>query len=177
MNNIIEKYFKISKETKGDIEEHMDILKLYASKCNNITELGTRKIVSTWAFLAGNPKKMTCIDITHPNDYGVGEIYNDLIISCKEENINFNFILADDLTIELEETDLLFIDTNHYYNQLNQELQLHGNKAKKYLIFHDTEIKEMTTAIFEFIKNNPQWIIIEYLHNNNGLIVLERIYE
>lgn len=176
MNDIIKMYFKISKETKGDIEEHMEILKQYASKCDSITELGTRKIVSTWAFLSGKPKKMTCVDIIHPNDYGVGTIYNDLIMACKKDNIDFKFILADDLTIELEEMDLLFIDTIHTYQQLSQELKLHGNKAKKYLIFHDTEIEEIMIAILEFVKDNPHWTVTKQLHNNNGLVILERIY-
>ena len=82
----------------------------------------------------------------------------------------------------------MFIDTYHEYNQLKQELKLHGNKVKKYLIFHDTTtfgqfgetFKELNTigiwkAIQEFLDENKNWIIEEKLDNNNGLTILKRI--
>ena len=48
--------------------------------------------------------------------------------------IDFLFTEADVLKIEIEETDLLFIDTYHAYQQIKGEFELHGNKAKKYII-------------------------------------------
>jgi hypothetical protein len=36
--------------------------------------------------------------------------------------------------VEIEETDLLFIDTCDIYGQLQQELRLHAAKVRKYLV-------------------------------------------
>jgi hypothetical protein len=79
----------------------------------------------------------------------------------------------------------LFIDTLHTYNQLKQELTLHGNKAQKYIAFHDTytfglrgednvDKKGLMTAIIEFMTENPHWKFKIHKTNNNGFTVLER---
>jgi|WetSurSiteA1Bulk_404760.scaffolds.fasta_scaffold00264_9 hypothetical protein len=170
----IEFYFNLYKKTPGDLEEHMDTLRQYASDSKTIVELGTRKVVSTWAFLAAHPEKMICVDIVHPQEYDAGYALNDAIVSCAEEGIDFKFIQEDDLKIELEKMDLLFIDTLHNKEQLSKELELHGNKAKKYIIFHDTEIPEMAETINDFLSKNEEWKLLENRHNNNGLIVIGR---
>src|SRR5262249_50913089 len=46
---------------------------------------------------------------------------------------------ADVLKIEIEPTDLLFIDTWHVYEQLKCELMLHAGKALRFIALHDTE--------------------------------------
>jgi hypothetical protein len=155
-----------------DIREHLPILKRYASECNSIVEMGVRAIVSTWALLAGRPKSMTSIDICNPIEFGSN--INDVYDICKYEGINFNFIQASTLEISIEPAELLFIDTIHTYDQLSKELALHGGKALKYLIFHDTECcPDLNDAIHEYILNHP-WSIKEVYKNNNGLTILER---
>lgn len=171
-------------KTKSDINEHLPTLKQYAEECEHITELGCRGVVSTWAFLAGSPKKMVSIDI---EDCKVDAASN----ACKQANIDFKFVKADDTKIEIEPTDLLFIDTLHTYDHLSKELSMHGKKAKKYIILHDTEIfghkdyygnKKYGTegvvglqpAIDEFLKKNRSWKIEKVFKNNNGLTVLKK---
>ena len=145
--------------------------------------MGVRAIVSTYGFLAGRPKEMVSIDMTHPAL--VGGNYNELKRVVEEEGIAFRFRCADTLKIEIDETDLLFIDTKHTYGQLAKELELHGNRAKKYIIFHDTVTfgnvdmgssrgRGLMPAIHEFIEKNPHWKIIEHFDNNNGLTVVGR---
>lgn len=172
--NNIELYFRVLSDVEGDIDEHMQIIREYASKSETIAELGVRKLVSTWALLAGYPKKLISIDIVHPKDYGAQKVLNEAIEAAKEQEIEFEFLLADDLKITLDEVDLLFIDTLHTYEQLLKELELHGKKAKKYIIMHDTEIPEMFKAISEYIKKNKEWKILEHKHNQYGLVVLGR---
>ena len=104
---------------------------------------------------------------------------------AKENGIDFQFKIANTLDLEIEETDLLFLDTDHTYNQVKGELSLHGNKSKKFIIFHDTttfEFKGMNgdtiglwPAIEEFMSENPHWVICERFNNNNGLTILKRI--
>jgi len=80
---------------------------------------------------------------------------------------------------------MIFIDTLHTYEQLKQELKLHGNKAQKYIAFHDTHTfglrgeidndnKGLLSAIIEFMMENPHWKFYKYKTNNNGLTILKR---
>jgi hypothetical protein len=108
--------------------------------------------------------------------------------ACK---IDFYAVEEDTLEASIEDTDLLFIDTKHTYHQLSQELYLHSEKVKTYIIIHDTETygrkdegkKEragkhgLMTAIEDFLGNNPEWKIKEHFENNNGLTVLKRVWE
>ena len=182
MNKIIEKLNHLT-SVPSDINEHLNTLASYSKKCEHVTELGVRWVVSTWALASGNPKKLRSYDIEHPNNQGGGDSFNQLLEAISETSIDFTFTEADDLTIEIEETDLLFIDTWHVYDQLKKELELHGNKALKYIIFHDTvtfgEHGEgggigLMPAINEFLERNPQWQTKEHYQNNNGLLILER---
>lgn len=187
MNQILEKYNYLC-SLPSDMNEHLPVLKKYAEECEHVTEMGTRYVVSTWAFLAAKPKKLVCYDILTGLDMSVfNKNINELSNKAKDINVNFSFIHSDVLNVEIEETDLLMIDTYHEYNQMKQELKLHGNKAKKYLIFHDTTtfgqfgetFKEPNTigiwpAIEEFISENPHWVVKEIFTNNNGLTILER---
>ena len=88
--------------------------------------------------------------------------------AAKLQNKNVEYIKADVKEIEIEETDLLFIDTWHCYDQLKAELRIHSSKAKKYIAFHDTHsygMKDEGTntglgllpAIIEFMVENPKW--------------------
>lgn len=170
----IDGYFEHYKKIPGDIEEHLETLYGYAQQCESILELGTRKLVATWAFLKAHPKKMTCVDIVHPNQYGEEGQMNLLgaTMLCEQLGIDFEFIWADDLTLDLPNYDMIFFDTEHTYDQLSKELALYGSRANKFMAFHDTNVLEMTHAIFEFINKNLQWVIIENEENCNGLIVL-----
>ena len=47
---MIEDYYQIQCDTASDINEHLPVLKEYAQKCETITEMGVRAVVSTWAF-------------------------------------------------------------------------------------------------------------------------------
>jgi len=194
MDKILEKYKQLS-ETRSDINEHLSTLKKYTEECDTIVEMGVRRIVSTWAFLAGNPKKLTSLDLHHPDKFGgnIQQVYD----AVKSTDIDFSFVEYDSLTYNLEPCDLLFIDTWHDYLQLKKELTRHHAKVKKYIIFHDTVSfgfnneseyddynntrpetnlpKGLYPAIEEFLYHHRNWIIWEKKPNNNGLTILKRI--
>ena len=164
----------------SDINEHLPTLKKYAEECEHITEMGVRWVVSTYALLMGKPKKLISYDINAINSEPIQQMVKD--------DTDFEFRVANTLNLEIEETDLLFIDTLHNYNQLKGELTLHGNKARKYIIFHDTtsfewigesyegkvDEKGLWPAIEEFLEVNPYWELHERFTNNNGLTILKR---
>ena len=195
MDKILEKYKHFS-ETPSDINEHLVTLKKYTEECDTIVEMGVRSIVSTWAFLAGNPKKLISLDLYNPAKFGgnLQEVYDEV----SSTGIDFSFVEHDSLTYEMEPCDLLFIDTWHDYLQLKKELTRHHTKVKKYIIFHDTVSfefqneysaeemgmlnknetnlpKGLWPAIEEFLYHNKNWVIWEKKPNNNGLTVLKRI--
>ena len=186
MNKLIKEYYNEYYIKKSDINEHLPTLFKYASSCDHITEMGVRSGVSTVAFLQAKPKILISIDIIkHKN-------INNLEKQSKTENINFNFILGNTLKIKIEETELLFIDTLHTYDQLSKELKLHVDKVKKYIILHDTSSfefedekrrgyipsstgkKGLWPAVEEFLDKNNNWSIKERFKNNNGLTILQK---
>jgi hypothetical protein len=195
MNEILEKYRQLS-EIPSDINEHLVTLKKYTEECETIVEMGVRSIISTWAFLAGNPKKLTSLDLYNPTKFGgnLQEVYDAVNLT----DIDFSFVEYDSLNYELEPCDLLFIDTWHCYLQLKKELTRHHSKVNKYIILHDTVSyanvdeksademgvlntietnlpKGLWSAVEEFLYENKNWIVWEKKPNNNGLTVLKRI--
>ena len=190
MNQLLirDNYYQSCK-VKSDINEHLPVLYDLAKECSHITEMGVRSVVSTWAFMYRNPIKLIGIDLhIHPN-----------VDEAKKVYPKWEFIQADTLKINIEPTDLLFIDTLHIYSQLKKELLKHGKKAKKYIVFHDTttygtndeptdwqtpeimenykqeEKKGLIPAIEEFLNENKEWYIYRQYTNNNGLTILKRL--
>lgn len=174
-----EKYYEMLKASNHpdvvDIVEHLDTLKDLSAGLDHITEMGFRSGTSFTAFLMAQPKKLVTYDIAIP------AFVDSFRSICGKTNMEFH--QKSTLETEIEETDLLFIDTLHTYTQLKQELTLHAHKAKKYLVFHDTETygqvgedgesPGLNQAIAELIAEG-HWYIKDIYHNNNGLTVLER---
>lgn len=167
------------------IAHYMDVLYNYACECETITEMGINQVNSTWAFLLSNPKRLTSIDIDlHKNPtkhLGNFKGTNIWLLNAQrlasKYNIEFNVIEADTTKIEIDTTDLLFIDTNHTYECLSKELSLHGNKVNKYIIFHDTiSFKDLNKAINEFLEANPNWVIKEKISSLPGLTIIKNLH-
>lgn len=172
---MIEEIYQRHCETYSDIYQHLPVLKRYAEG-KRVVELGVRAIVSTWAFLAGNPKSLLSVDIKYPHEYGGDLTAVELL--AYQAGIPFAFKLADSLEIDLPEHDVLFIDTIHEYEQLSKELARHSPKTKEYIIMHDTHLEGdigMGKAIAEFLAANDNWKIQEDYTWNNGLTVLRRV--
>lgn len=179
--------------TPSDINEHIPTFIEYGSECDHITEMGVRAISSTWAFLGAAPKKLISYDMEDPSHYGsnIQQVYD----VAAQYGLNFEFKQADVLEIEIEETDLLFLDTWHAYDQLKAELEKHNSKARKYIIMHDTTSYEsrdepltsentfkgekssgkgLWPAITEFLESNNDWVLHKRYTNNNGITILKR---
>ena len=175
-------------DTPSDINQHLPTLRQLAQECSHITEFGCWRGYSSTALLCGlhesevdTPfKKLTIVDINEPYLEHVKEK-----LTPYQNNIEIVYRLDDTTAIEIEETDFLFIDTWHVYKQLKKELELHGNKATRYLAFHDTvsfgllgedgETPGLLDAIEEFLEANPHWQQMVHYEFNNGLMVLERV--
>jgi hypothetical protein len=174
-------YSTICADTSLNAYEHYPTLKKYAEECNHVTEFGSQFCFSTYALMAGKPQRLISYDIVTVERCGIDRNYLKELAS--ENGVNFDFIEGDTKEIEIEETDLLFIDTHHTYAHLKIELHLHHNKVKKYIILHDTttfgDIGEdgsmgLWLAVVEFLSENKQWTVHQRFTNNNGLTVLKK---
>ncbi len=210
--NKLEIIVNLMRNTPSDINEHIETLIKYGSECDSITELGVRWLTSTWGFLGCAPKNgLISIDMRNPNTWDTGgngenqgviqRGYNklsDVHQVADEFGLKFKFIQANVLDIEIEQTDLLFLDTWHAYRQLKSELNKFHSKVNKYIILHDTttyaNIDETNyeelgdewkadkgkggiwRAVEEFLENNKEWKLKERFTNNNGLTILERLH-
>jgi len=183
----------------SDINENLPVLKKYASECTHVTEMGVRSIVSTWALLAAQPRRLVSIDLLHPSIYG-GNL-EEVEVLATAEGISFSFVEGNTLKIDIEPTELLFIDTLHSYIHLISELRRFESKVSKYIVLHDTEAfvdrdeegivvndsrmdevnkligiekTGLWTAVLDFLQEYPGWEVAERLTNNNGMTVLKR---
>jgi len=169
--DMLESKYKNACEEKSDINEHIPTLKRYADLCEHVTEFGVRSAVSTWAWVMSNAKTIRCYDI---NGCGTGAHQAEADKLGKEFSFTCVNVVADKFEIEL--TDLLFIDTNHTYEQCSKELKKHSSKVRKFIILHDTITfgAELNKAVEEFLDKNRDWMVRETCLNNNGLTVLAR---
>jgi hypothetical protein len=197
----LEKHINYLHQTPSDINQHLPTIIKYGQECEHITEMGVRGILSTWGWLAASPKKLIAYDIENPSNFNSN--IQDVYDTAEAYNLDFTFIKADVLKIEIEETDLLFLDTLHVHNQLKSELKLHSGKVKKYICFHDTTSYEnrnevslehqpdysailgedydinkqgLWSVVEEFLdQNKDTWKLKERFTNNNGFTIIERI--
>jgi hypothetical protein len=176
--NTIEDLYRQAAQTPSDINEHVERLRQLGSRRAHITEFGVRTGISTIAWVAARPKTLVCYDIRR-----CGEI--DLIEQvAKEVGVEFIFHERDVLSVTIDPTDLLFIDTLHTYDQLRAELARHADRVRSTIVLHDTETfgqrgeaagsRGLWPAVEEFLAAHPEWTIYERRSNNNGLTVLER---
>jgi hypothetical protein len=161
--------------TPSDINEHLPTLHELAKDCRHVTELGTRFGNSTLALLAAQPKRLVCYDLVRFPQV-------DQLQALAGET-EFVFHQEDALRADIEETDLLFIDTFHAYEQLKEELRRHAAKARRYIVLHDTTTfgekgetegqRGLWPAVEEFLAEGS-FRLKQRFTNNNGLAVLER---
>lgn len=189
---ILDTEFLKAKDEPSDINEHVDYFRSLAAECGHITEMGVRYGVSTMGWIKGlqesskTDRRLICFDI----QYLHGFVIDKLNASAVEAGVNITINKANSLEVTIEPTDLLFIDTRHNYKQLRQELDLHGNKARKYIVMHDTTIfgavddpddetpegekQGLLTAVDEFLTLNSEWELHAVRPFNNGVVTLKR---
>jgi hypothetical protein len=201
--NLIEKKYNELKNTKSDINEHLETLYNYATECESVLELGVRGCVSSYAFsygLLNNNKKNKHLMM---NDLTECDI-KLLLLSSKKTDLNIKYKWINDLELDVKHNyDLVFIDTYHIYGQLKRELNKFAPITNKYIIMHDTEVDKINgeclrngwnpeymakisgipeeehkeglkKAIDEFLLENQQWEIKIIYNNNNGLTILKK---
>lgn len=192
----LEAIYRAACARPSDINQHLPVLRDYASRCEHVTEFGLRWASgSTVAFLAAQPAELISWDIDPKAVTG----HNVGALVQVAGRTKFQPRCGDSLKVTIEETDLLFIDSLHTWRQLRAELLRHAQthpggtpdsaeprkpRVKKWIAFHDTitygfagEDKSqpgLRAAIHDFQKNNfPLWRVVHDSHENNGLTILQ----
>jgi hypothetical protein len=166
-------------DTPSDINDALPVLRQYASRCAKVTEFGIRTAVSTTALLAAQPERLISYDLQLNLQF-----LHDL--ERVKGRCNFTFHQGDTRLIDIEPTEMLFIDTCHQYGQLKAELERHTSKVSRYLALHDTtgyrftdegdsatEKKGLWPAIEEWLAREPFEMCYE-LPGGWGLTVFQR---
>lgn len=95
-----------------------------------------------------------------------------------------SFHEADVRVVEITETDLLFIDTWHVYEQLREDLRRHAGKVRHLIVLHDTTTfgeqgemaghRSLWPAVEEYLAEGT-FRLQARTTNNHGLTVLQRV--
>jgi hypothetical protein len=186
----------------SDINEHLPVLRQLASECSSVAEIGVRSVVSTWGILLGLSEgslpspSYVGIDIDCPNMKTLVQVRR----LAKSHGIAFRFWQANDMTIDIEPTEMLFIDSLHTYCHLTYELEKFSSKVTKYIALHDTsgvwennddtdyhgdyseyppeinrQKRGLWLAVQDFLEKHPEWQLHTRYCNNNGLSILKRV--
>lgn len=185
----------------SDIYEHLPTLRDLAKECPMVAEIGVRSMNSTWGVLLGlseNPSPFRSylgIDLNLPPV----EIFHKAKNLAVRNHIAFDFRVANDMDIDIEPVDLLFIDSLHTYAHLTYELEKFSPKTKRYIALHDTDApwgnvddheyhgdfseypphidrtkRGLWPAVSDFLDSHPEWKLHRRYRNNHGFTILVR---
>lgn len=162
----------------SDMQPFCEVLATVAEEYQHITEFGTRQGISTVAFLYSQPRVLHTYDIERLPDID--------IIESVAGDTEFHFHLEDTLTATIEETDVLFIDTLHTYQQLYAELLRHAEKVRSLILLHDTvafgQVGEdggegLVKAIYDFQQHDlgKKFDVLYHYETEPGFTCLKRM--
>ncbi len=188
-------------QAPSDINTHIPHLKRLAQECSSAVEIGIRSMVSSWGVLQGLAESPSAdrsyigIDLNDPPT----EKLNLARQLAEANGIHYQFWRGNDMDIEIEPTDLLFIDSLHTYCHLTYELEKFASKVNKYIALHDTSApwgecddnqyhgdrseyppstdrtkRGLWPAVLDFLTRHPEWSLNERHFNNHGFTVLKR---
>jgi hypothetical protein len=173
----IDEIFDAIKEIPRDLDQHLPKLKELAEGCDHVTEFSQRR-ESTIGFLAGRPKKLVSYNTEwdHVQEHA-GRM-------CEGDTEYIHSVFRSHFVDEIEETDMLFIDSTHTYAYLKEEFKKFGPQVKRYIVIHDTLLygergedagPGKLPAMREFMKENPEWTVIYHTQDEYGLTVMGRL--
>lgn len=123
-------------------------------ECKSYKELGSLSGVSAAVAMLGNPELdlVEMVDINFDTIAPHRHLFNEF-----KGKLTFNNNSSTNSDIPVTEVDMLMIDSVHSYKHVCRELRLHAPKARKYILFHDTNQAPVKRAVDEFLNDNTQW--------------------
>lgn len=196
---LLERFNKL-RLTNSSINEHLETLRRYAQSSDVVCELGVDIGQSTTAFLMGQPGQLFSFDLVEKPELqelielaGWKKRCPDHLEAKVGETYWVLTTPFDTSKLAVPACDLLFIDTWHSYPQLAAELALNHERARKFIICHDTVsfgeqgegwqdwvaqgkgmLAGLRYAVSDFLEQHKEWCLKEFYENNNGLTILGR---
>lgn len=170
----IEDWFARIQAVPSDFHEHMTTLRDLAAKSEVAVELSRWLKPSCLSLAAGKPKKFVSVCPGAKPEW-------PQVKQLLEGTTEFVSVLSESLMAEPFAHDLLFIDTWHRDSQLTEELKRWAPHCSHYIVIHctitfgekgDDGGPGVLPALRRFLKENPQWFVMNHYTNNNGLVVL-----
>ena len=147
-------------------------------ECQVVKEMGVCQGGTLAAILLAEPKKVIALD--HIERYI--EPNKHLFDQFAEHNgIDLQWTFGDSLNPNnVDECDILHIDTTHEPKHLEQELMLHARSVRRFIVFHDTcdygKYSGLLPVIAKYITLYDQnWKIVEHYIHRVGYTVIERV--
>jgi len=165
--------FEEIKKNSSDINELVEDIFNHTKGCNIAVSLGIMKGDAAFALLLGCQHHIS-IDSNASRD--TLNFLNDYFGSKSSSIIQNTYD-----PIDLEEFDVLFVDSAHTADCVEKELKTHAYKVNKFIIFHDTHTfgdvgedggEGIKKPIYDFLSKNQEWKIIYEINHNNGMIII-----
>lgn len=140
--------------------------------CDSYTELGVNQGATLAAATLMKPSVVRAYDISLAPYNKAKHLFEAY---AAKHSIDYAVVESDTLSCVIDPVDVLYIDTLHQYKHLQQELALHGDKAQKFIIFHDTAAQPgLKKAVEEFVASNSCWDIVTECTVNVGFMTIAR---
>lgn len=167
--------FEEIKRNSSDINEHVETIFNYTKGCDISVSLGIGKGDAAFSLLLGCQHHISIdSDLSRDTLNFLNEFFGSKSSSIYQSTTE---------PIDLENFDVLFVDSVHTADYVEKELKAHANKVNKFIIFHDTYIfgdvgedggEGIKKPIYEFLSHNQEWKIVYNENHNNGLIILAK---
>ncbi len=178
---ILELEYQAACARPTDIHMHLPQLKFMANMCDHVTEFGVRSGESSRAILSSSARHVRMYDLN------LEDSVRQLVHHAQQVGKDVQYVSADTLQLQIEQTDMLFIDTLHTHDQLLGELRRHAWRVNRFLAFHDTHTfglrdedgytgAGLLPAILTYMTETRCWNVIYHTIHNNGFTILERAH-
>lgn len=188
----VEEIYRSNCMQKTAISVHLPRLRKLADGLDTAVEFGVKRGASSSALLMG---------AKHVVSYDIKETVEarELETAAGER---WTYRIEDSREAEVPHADLLFIDSQHDFEQCRDELAAHAHKISKYLVFHDSatfgvvgadgetgrhkwtyvqgkgsvplDCLGLRFAVDHYMILHPEWRIAAHYPDSHGLLVLQR---
>ncbi len=172
-----------------DLEQHLPKLRELASKCEHVTEISKRR-ESTVAFVAAG---VTTINSFNQEPDLLHRTLHEVVARNTRDrsgklgpgtHMIKTAFFSDSLQLQIEPTDLLYIDSIHHAERLRAELNKYAALVRRFIILRGTGAFGINSeggvgnGLFEAIKwyvmDHPEWFICYHTQVEYGLTVLSK---
>jgi len=163
-------------KNKRDLDEHLYYLKDLADKVEHVTAFEKRR-ESSVAFATSGAK--TYVSYQKENDPLLQQLKQ---LSPLDYQLHMG---VDSLSLgQIEETDLLFIDSVHSGPRVKAELDRHGPRVRRFIVFRGTESfgaqaegtnePGLFSGIEAWMGDHPEWFLADLRRNQYGMLTISK---